>query len=203
MDDTDLALDVLRAPGSSRQRDRVTLAPGRPAIAAALPYNGLALDRAAGRRADPAWVDALLARQDCRVIPFWRDKCLVAGSAPAPVSLAGEAARLVIGAAQSSALLGLDGGAGVFAADLSPLAQGAAAELAGASAAVDVRRLLPPWTPSRPRRLLMRAACCGGAASSASAVRAAPVPAPRTAAACAVAPARTAARYCFPGWSRR
>ena len=119
----------------------MTFVPGRPGTPAALPYNGLALDRAAGRRADPAWVDALLARQDCRVIPFWRDKCLIAGPAPAPVSLAGEAARPVISAAQSSALLGLDGGAGVFAADLSPLTQGAAAELAGASAAADVRRL--------------------------------------------------------------
>jgi NAD+ diphosphatase len=108
---------------------------------ASLPYNGLALDRAAASRADPGWVDAVLARPGSTVIPFWRDKCLVAGAGRQPVSLAGRDAGPVIDAAQGLVFLGLDGQCGVFAADLSPLTETAAAALAGASAAVDVRRL--------------------------------------------------------------
>jgi NAD+ diphosphatase len=108
---------------------------------ASLAYNGLALDRAADRRADPAWVESVLARPDSRVIGFWQDKCLVTGSRPAPAWLAARDAAAVLGAALSLVLLGLDGDAGVFAADLSPLDEPAAAALAGASAAMDVRRL--------------------------------------------------------------
>jgi NAD+ diphosphatase len=93
-------------------------------------------------RADPAWVDAVLARPESRVIPFWHDKCLIAGSRRTPVSLlAGADAEPVLAAAQGWALLGVDGEAGVFAADLSDLDEAAATALAGASTAVDVRRL--------------------------------------------------------------
>jgi NAD+ diphosphatase len=124
----------------------LTAASGPGGLSSRLPYNGLALDRAAGRRGDPAWVAGLLARPESSVLPFWQDKCLVTGMPPVPVSLSGPAWD----GADSPVLLGLDGAAGnagaagaagVFAADLSELSRDAAMALAGASDAVDVRRL--------------------------------------------------------------
>lgn len=94
-----------------------------------LPYNGLSLDRAGGRRADASWVEAVRAAPGARVLAFWRDGCLVADGRPA--SFDGEA----------SVFLGLDGAAGVFAADLSDLDEADALRRAGADTVVDVRRL--------------------------------------------------------------
>lgn len=108
---------------------------GEPELA----YNGLALDRAAGQRDDPAWVAEVAARTDSSVIAFWRDKCLVRGGEPA--MLPAPQAAGVLDAAADTVLLGLDGAAGVFAADLSPLAEPDAVALAGAGAAADVRAL--------------------------------------------------------------
>lgn len=108
-----------------------------------LAYNGLALDRAAGRRGDPAWIQAVLARPGSRVVPFWRDSCLVRGAAgPAPVVLAVPDAAAVLEQAGTCAFLGLDGEDGVFAADLSGLDQAAATDLAGATGVLDVRRMV-------------------------------------------------------------
>jgi NADH pyrophosphatase NudC (nudix superfamily) len=111
---------------------------------AGLPYNQLALDRAAGRRDDPAWVASVLARPSSRVIAFWQDKCLASDGQEAarqPVIIAAAQAAPVLAAAQTTVLLGLDGQAGVFAADLSPLPRSAATQLAGAAEAVDVRAM--------------------------------------------------------------
>jgi NAD+ diphosphatase len=115
-----------------------------PAVThAALAYNGLALDRAAGRRGDPAWIRAVLARPGSRVIPFWRDSCLVRGAGgPQPVMLAAPEAAAVLEQADTCAFLGLDGEAGVFAADLSALDLEAATGLAGATGVLDVRRMV-------------------------------------------------------------
>jgi NAD+ diphosphatase len=41
-----------------------------------VPYAGLGLDRASGRREDPAWVAALAADPRARFRPLWRDQCL-------------------------------------------------------------------------------------------------------------------------------
>ena len=94
-----------------------------------LAYNGLSLDRAGARRADASWVEAVRIAPGARVLAFWRDGCLVADGRPA--SFAGE----------PSVFLGLDGAAGVFAADLSGLDEADALRRAGADAVVDVRRL--------------------------------------------------------------
>jgi NAD+ diphosphatase len=96
-----------------------------------LPYNGALLDRAGARRPDSAWIDAARAAPEARVLAYWRDGCLVAGGRP--VSFDGEA----------TVFLGMDGPAGVFAADLSELDEEAALRRAGADAVVDVRRLFP------------------------------------------------------------
>ena len=98
-----------------------------------LPYNGLTLDRAAGLRSDAAWMDKIRSRTDATTVVFWQDKCLVAGDQPVEVP-PGEL---------ETVFLGRDGDAGVFAADLSALAEAAAIEQVGADAAVDIRRLFP------------------------------------------------------------
>ena len=111
--------------------------------AAALAYNGLGLDRAPGLRADPAWIDAVLARPESRVIPFWRDGCLVREQArPQPVVLGAQQAGPVLEQAGLCVFLGLDGAAGVFAVDLSGLDEEAAVRLAGATGVLDVRRMV-------------------------------------------------------------
>jgi NAD+ diphosphatase len=101
-----------------------------------VPYAGTALDRAASRRADPAWTARLAAGPRARIWPLWQDQLLVAGDPPAPVTLpaaAADPAQLV--------LLGLDDGVAHFAVDLSERTQADALALAGADAAADIRAL--------------------------------------------------------------
>jgi NAD+ diphosphatase len=55
-----------------------------------LAYSGGVIDRAANQRSDPGWIDATLAKAGTRLIPMWRDQCVVSGE-PAvdrPVSAA-------------------------------------------------------------------------------------------------------------------
>ncbi len=66
-------------------------APGQPGPPREplLPYNGLALDRAAGRRADEAWLRAVARHPGSRLLALWRDKCLVdASGQPVMIALA-------------------------------------------------------------------------------------------------------------------
>jgi NAD+ diphosphatase len=125
-------------------------------IQAALAYNGLALDRAPGRRDDPAWIRAVLARPGSRVMPFWRDGCLVRGTGrPQPVVLAGPDAAAVLEQAGGWAFLGLEGENGLFAADLSGLDQEAAAGLARATGVLDVRRMVASLDPAQAAALAL------------------------------------------------
>jgi NAD+ diphosphatase len=103
----------------------------RVPIEVILPYNGLTLDRAAGLREDPGWLDKIRLRDGARTVVFWQDKCLVAGDRPVEVPPA----------ELETVFLGMDGEAGVFAADLSALDETAATERVHADAAVDIRRL--------------------------------------------------------------
>ncbi|MFB8351655.1 NAD(+) diphosphatase [Streptomyces niveus] len=109
-------------------------------------YTGLELDRAGDRRADPAWIAELAGRPDTRVVPLWRDHCLVRDGLPVP-GRAGDAGAL-LKAALEPVFLGLDGDVAVFAADLSELAESEAVALAGADAATDVRRLIDAVSPA-------------------------------------------------------
>jgi NAD+ diphosphatase len=110
-----------------------------------LPYNGLALDRAAGRRGDQAWLRGLRERQDSLVIPLWRDQCLVSGRELVTIAMADAAAALdesaVPGGRAAPVFLGLDGESAIFAVDLSALDETAALRLAGASGVTDTRSL--------------------------------------------------------------
>jgi NAD+ diphosphatase len=105
-----------------------------------LAYTGTRHDRAADRRDDPGWIADQLAREDARVIPMWRDRCLVPPDGT-PAALTGAAGRAVAGEAEQVVLLGLDGPSAVFAADLSHLAEADALRLGAARATADVRGL--------------------------------------------------------------
>ncbi|MGH3759610.1 NAD(+) diphosphatase [Actinophytocola sp.] len=95
-----------------------------------LPYNGLLLDRAGARRADPDWVGRVRAHPATRVLAFWRDRCLTASG------------RLVTVEDRDEAVfLGRDGDVGVFAADLSDMDEADALAAVGADAVTDVRAL--------------------------------------------------------------
>ena len=104
-----------------------------------LTYSGGFLDRASYRRSDPGWVAAVLDSSQARLIPIWRDHCLVSGDPPAPVTALDAARRQSAREAGTLMFLGLDGDAGVFAADLSALDEKHAVELAGAERVGDLR----------------------------------------------------------------
>ena len=109
---------------------------GREAV---LAYSGGTIDRASNQRADPGWVAATLAGPGARLIPMWQDRCIVSGEPAVPAILAAAAAGPVLEAAAETVFLGLDDGAGMFAADLSPLEESRAVALAGGEQALDVR----------------------------------------------------------------
>lgn len=82
-------------------------------------YAGGSIDRGAHRRKDPDWLAAARAAQDTRIVPVWRARSLLTGPEDAP-----QVALLPADAGWDGAelvLLGLSGGAAVFAADLSAL----------------------------------------------------------------------------------
>lgn len=109
-----------------------------------LPYCGAWLDRAGARRADPAWVADRLPT--ARLVPLWRDRCLVAGDPPEPVPSVASRSALLDAAAVPPVFLGLDGEQAVFAVDLSDLTEADAVAVAGASGVLDVRRLVGTLT---------------------------------------------------------
>jgi NAD+ diphosphatase len=110
-------------------------------------YTGGWLDRAGGLRSDPDWVAKALAAPGARVIPLWRDQCLVSADG-VPLRLSAAAAGDVLAAAGEPVFLGLDGDVGVFAADLSSHEQEQAVAAAGADRALDVRAVVGVLTPA-------------------------------------------------------
>jgi NAD+ diphosphatase len=104
-----------------------------------LTYSGGFLDRASDRRSDPGWVGALLDAPETRLIPVWRDHCLVSGDPPAPMTALDGARSQPAREVSTPLFLGLDGGAGVFVVDLSPLDEDRAVEIAGAERIGDLR----------------------------------------------------------------
>jgi NAD+ diphosphatase len=104
-----------------------------------LAYSGGFLDRAAYRRPDSGWVAMLLDAPRARLIPVWRDHCLVSGDPPAPLTALGDARRGPVREAGTPLFLGLDGEAGLFAVDLSALDEEHAVEITGADRVGDLR----------------------------------------------------------------
>lgn len=112
-----------------------------------LAYTGTTHDRVPGRRTDPEWVAGQLSRSDVRLVPMWRDRCLI-GAGESVVAVGGRG-REIATAADETVLLGLDDGTPVFAADLSTADEAAALETCAALSSADVRTL----TAGLPRSL--------------------------------------------------
>jgi len=118
-----------------------------------LAYSGGTIDRASNQRTDPAFLAATLAAPGSRVIPMWRDRCIVSGDPAVPVILTASGASgasgfgAVLEAAAETVFLGFGEGAGLFAADLSPLEESRAVELAGGERALDVRAFVSALRP--------------------------------------------------------
>jgi NAD+ diphosphatase len=112
-----------------------------------LGYTGGSLDRAGARRHDAGWVAAMRAHPAARLLPVWRDRSFVAalatpGASPGAAWLAPSRWRtLGLDGADGWVLLGLDGDAPVFAADLSALDEARLDALAGDGAFVDLRQV--------------------------------------------------------------
>lgn len=104
---------------------------------ACVPYAGLGLDRLPERREDPGSVAALAGDPTSRVVPMWRDRCLVAGDPLSPLVL--PAATIDDADRARMVLLGLDDNTPYFAVDLSDLGPDEALEHVGADAAADIR----------------------------------------------------------------
>jgi len=120
--------------------------PGREAV---LAYSGGIIDRAANQRGDPGWIDATLAQAGTRLIPIWRDQCVVSGepAVPAILPAAGAEAEATLNAAAEVVFLGLDDHGGIFAADLSPSPESRAVEAAGGERVLDLRNLVGTLRP--------------------------------------------------------
>ena len=124
--------------------------PDRESAETVLAYSGGVLDRAATQRTEPGWVDATLARASTRLIPMWRDQCVVSGEPAVPVIVpaATPAAGAVLNSAAEVVFLGLDDHGGIFAADLSQAGESAAAAAAGGERVLDVRALVGTLSPA-------------------------------------------------------
>jgi NAD+ diphosphatase len=123
--------------------------PGIPGIpGTVLAYSGGVIDRAANQRSDPGWIDATLAEASTRMIPMWRNQCVVSGEPAVPVIVPAAEAGAVLDAAAEVVFLGLDDHGGIFAADLSPLPESRAVEAAGGERVLDVRSLVGTLRPA-------------------------------------------------------
>ena len=113
-----------------------------------LAYSGGVIDRAANQRSDPGWIDATLARAGTRLIPMWRDQCVVSGEPAVPAIQSAAGAEAVLNVAAEVVFLGLDDHGGIFAADLSPAPESQAVETAGGERVLDVRSLVGTLRPA-------------------------------------------------------
>ena len=104
-----------------------------------LAYSGGYLDRASYQRSDAGWVAALLESPRTRLIPVWRDQCLVSGDPPAPVTALDARRNRPVRELGAPLFLGLDGDTGLFAVDLSALDEAQAVEATGADRVGDLR----------------------------------------------------------------
>src|SRR5258707_7369898 len=86
-------------------------------------YSGGVIDRAASQRSDLGFLDATFATASTRLIPMWRDQCVVSGEPAVPVILPAAEAGAVMNAAAEVVFLGRDDRRGVFAGEPSPASE--------------------------------------------------------------------------------
>lgn len=105
-----------------------------------LPYSGGRLDRAVRNRRDARWLGDQMASPTRRMIPLWRDRCLLRDREV--LNLRDRDVLSLPDAGGEPVFLGLDGDAPVFAVDLSALTEADALATAAADTAVDLRQLV-------------------------------------------------------------
>src|SRR5215475_14406509 len=102
-------------------------------------FAGSPLDRAALRRRDAAWIQAQLAREESRFLPFWRLNVLVKSEKP-ELAWATSALRTFQDARTGAVFLGVRDEVAHFAIDISPLEDPMTElGLAGAASFVELR----------------------------------------------------------------
>jgi NAD+ diphosphatase len=121
--------------------------PGARRREAVMAYSGGTIDRASNQRTDQAFLDATLAAAGARLIPMWQDRCIVSGDPAVPSIIPASGAGAVLEAAAETVFLGLDEAGGIFTADLSPLEESRAVELAGGQRPLDVRAIVSALAP--------------------------------------------------------
>jgi NAD+ diphosphatase len=102
-------------------------------------YEGLALDRMAGRRRDSTWLAERLADPRTRILPVWRERNLIRqadAAQPLPAWLEPEAATSIAGDGAEFILLGVAADVAHFALSLSHLEEAAALAAVGAHGAL-------------------------------------------------------------------
>ncbi len=117
--------------------------------AGGLAYSTGFIDRSSGRRGDPGWVEAMLNDAAAtRLIPMWRDRCLISGAPSSPVVSVDARRSAFLREVTTPVFLGLDGDTAIFAADLSSLDEARALEASGAQQVIDVRALAGVVSPA-------------------------------------------------------
>ncbi len=107
-------------------------------------YAGGALDRAAHRRRDSAWIAARLAENSSRLVPVWRLQNLFRQEpAPSGVTLSPNLAATIAASSGTPIFLGLDGEAAFFALDVSTGDPLEIAARAGGGSFADLRSFGP------------------------------------------------------------
>ena len=107
-------------------------------------FTGDGLDRSPALRRDAARVAQRLGRRDTRIVPVWRDlSLLVPGETPTALLASGAQAPAVLELASDVALLGVEGGAAYFAADVSEHEEPALAPLFDGARFMDLREVGP------------------------------------------------------------
>ncbi len=104
------------------------------------------LDRASAKRKDAAWIRAQLFERGSRIVPVWRERCLVTSGEPAAVFLDTAKHWSVFETKEPPTFLGLAGDTAHFAFDLSHLEGGPegaalAGQLAEGAVFLDLRSL--------------------------------------------------------------
>jgi len=113
-------------------------------------YEGLALDRAAARRHDAAWLAERLADPATRILPVWRERNLIrhgGEQAPAPAWVAPATAIALAGDGAEFVLLGVEGETAHFALSLSHLDEAVALEAIGPHGALAELRAIGALLP--------------------------------------------------------
>ncbi len=113
-------------------------------------YTGCALDRAAQRRSDDAWLADRLRDPESRFVPLWQDRNLIVpGDAPSAASVAGGDLPPGAHSEEQAVFLGLEnGGRAWFAVDLSAHEKSDLATLGDGAKFISLRRVGPLMDPA-------------------------------------------------------